>query len=124
MTLEMITVTMAPEPRRVRVLATTPTRDVLKAVLGPAPYAHPRAAATLLEGLALWYQRPLSVVLSADALDDGCALGLCDALGLGRTLHYEVGVAVADRRRRRPRDLRSLGDFGDLRALSVDSVLR
>jgi hypothetical protein len=124
MTLEMITVTMAPEPRRVRVLATTPTRDVLKAVLGPAPHAHPRAAATLLEGLALWYQRPLSVVLSADALDDGCALGLCDALGLGRTLHYEVGVAVADRRRRRPRDLRSLGDFGDLRALSVDSVLR
>ena len=123
-TLEMITVTIAPEPGRVRVLATTPTRDVLKAVLGPAPYAHPRAAATLLEGLALWHQHPLSVVLSADALDDGCALGLCDALGLGRTLHYEVGVAISERRRRRGPDLRGLGDFRDLRALGVGSVFR
>jgi hypothetical protein len=124
MTLETITVTMAPEPGRVRILATTPTRDVLKAVLPPAPSAHPRAAATLLEGLALWHQHPLCVVLSADALDAGCALGLCDALGLGRTLHYEVGVALTDRRRCRHRDLRGLGDFRDLRALSASPVLR
>ena len=88
MTSDTITVTIAPEPDRVRILATTPTRDLLKAFLGPPEQAHPRAAATLLEGISLWYQRPLSVVLSADGSDDGCALGLCDALGVpdGRAL--------------------------------------
>jgi hypothetical protein len=122
---DTILVTIAPEPDRVRVLATTPTHDVLKAVLGPARTAHPRAAATLLEGISLWHQRPLSVVLSADALDDGSAMGLCDALGLGRTLHYEVAVAVTERRgRRRRRELRGLGDFRDLRQLALWEVTR
>ena len=50
MSSDTITVTIAPEPGRVRILATTPTHDVLKAVLGSASHAHPRAAATLLEG--------------------------------------------------------------------------
>ena len=49
---DTITVTIAPELDRVRILATTPTHDVLKAVLGPVRGAHPRAAATLLEGIA------------------------------------------------------------------------
>jgi len=50
---ETITVMISPEPQQVRILATTPTRDVLKAILGSVRQAHPRAAATLLEGLAL-----------------------------------------------------------------------
>jgi hypothetical protein len=122
---DTIMVTIAPEPDRVRVLATTPTHDILKAVLGPARAAHPRAAATLLEGLSLWHQRPLSVVLSADVLDDGTAMGLCDALGFGRALHYDVAVAVTDRRgRRRRRELRGLGDFRDLRQLALWEAAR
>ena len=122
---DTITVTIAPERHRARILVTTPTRDLMKAVLGPPEQAHPRAAATLLEGLSLWYQRPLSVVLSADDSDDGCAMGLCDALGFGRTLYYEVGIAVgAHRGRRRCRDLRSLGDFRDLRQLALWEVTR
>ena len=122
---DTITVTIAPELDRVRILATTPTHDVLKAVLGPVRAAHPRAAATLLEGIALWHQRPLSVVLSADASDDGSALGLCDALGFGRTLHYEVAVAMTEGRgRRRRRDVRGLGDFRDLRQLALWEVTR
>jgi len=122
---DTIMVTIAPDPDRVRVLATTPTHDILKAVLGPARAAHPRAAATLLEGLSLWHQRPLSVVLSADVLDDGSALGLCDALGFGRALHYDVAVAVTERRsRRRRRELRGLGDFRDLRQLALWETAR
>lgn len=122
---EMITVAIAPEPSRVRILATTTTQDVLKAVLGPPSMAHPRAAATLLEGLALWHQRRLSVVLSADDPGDGCALGLCDALGFGRSMHYEVGLAFADERRARRRsELRGLGDFRDLRLVSSSGVMR
>jgi len=119
---DSITVTIAPDPDRVRLLATTPTHDVLQAVLGPIRFAHPRAAATLLEGLALWHQRPLSVVLSADDADDGSALGLCDALGFGRTLHYEVGLAFPDRNTRgrpRRRELRGFGSFRDMRELAM-----
>ncbi len=119
---DTITVTIAPEPDRVRLLATTPSHDLLQAILGPMRAAHPRAVATLLEGLALWHQRPLSVVLAADDVDDGTALGLCDALGDGRTLHYEVGLAFPDRvarGRRRRRELRGLGSFRDMRELAL-----
>jgi hypothetical protein len=120
---DSITVTIAPEPERVRLLAMTPTQDLLMAILGPVRCAHPRAAATLLEGLALWHQQQLSVVLSVDDADDGCALGLCDALGYGRTLHYEVGLAFPDRVGfRRRRSLRGFGDFRDMRELAVSAA--
>lgn len=116
---DTITVAISPEPTRVRMLATTPERDILKAVLSPVRTAHPRAAATILEGLALWYQQRLSIVLCADELGNSSALGLYDGLGFGhRTLHYEVGVAYAPHRCRR-RELRGFGDFRDLRELSL-----
>jgi hypothetical protein len=122
---ETIVVTIAPERGRVRLLATSGATDILKAVLGPASNAHPRAAATLLEGLALWHQRPLSVVLYAADVDDGSALALCDALGFGqRTLHYDVGVVRAALRSRRRRALTGVGDFRDLRQLSLGEVIR
>ncbi|MEY2936166.1 MAG: hypothetical protein RL033_6915 [Pseudomonadota bacterium] len=87
-------------------------------VLAPAAAMHRRAAATLLEGLSLWHQQPLSVVLYADTPDAGCAMGLFDALGFGeRTLHYEVGLALRDGRRRRR--LGGVADFRDLRQLGL-----
>lgn len=113
-----ITVTLAPEATRVRLLAMGPEGEMMRAVLGPAATMHRRAAATLLEGLSLWHQQSLSVVLYADAPDAGCAMGLFDALGFGeRTLHYEVGIAV--RNGRRPRRLGGLADFRDLRQLGL-----
>ena len=117
--MDRITVMLAPEAARVRMLATSPAGEILRAVLGPAATMHPRAAATLLEGLALWHQQPLSVVLCADGPDGGCAMGLFDALGFGvRSLHYEVGIAMRGRRPRR-RTLGGLGDFRDLRQLAL-----
>jgi hypothetical protein len=53
---------------------------MLRAVLGPISTMHQRAAATLLEGLSLWHQQSLSVVLYADASDCGSAMGLLDGL--------------------------------------------
>src|SRR5688500_11195315 len=72
--MDWIQVTIAPEPDRVRMLAPADQGDLLKAVLGPARACHPRAAATMLEGLALWHQRPLSVVLCADDSGHSSAL--------------------------------------------------
>lgn len=113
-----ITVALAPEATRVRILATGPEGEIMRAVLGPAVAMHRRAAATLLEGLSLWHQQPLSVVLYAETPDAGCAMGLLDALGFGeRTVHYEVGIALRDGRR--PRRLGGVADFRDLRQLGL-----
>lgn len=88
--------------------------ELLRAALPPPGAQHPSAAPTLLEGLSLWLQRPLSVVLCADAEGTSSALGLCDGFGIGcETLHYEV--EVFDPRRRR----RGIGSFSDLRQLSL-----
>lgn len=117
--LDKIMVTIAPERDRVRMLARAGTQDLLKAVLGPAQSSHPRAAATLLEGLSLWHQQALSVVLVAADSCDGSALSLCDGLGFGqRSVHYEVGIAMRESHRRGRRTLSGLGDFRDLRQLT------
>lgn len=94
-----------------RLLLTSLDGEMLRAALPPT-VAHPRAAATMLEGLSLWIGRPLSVVLYVDALHNSSGLGLCDGLGFGQdTLHYEVEVVEPGQRRR------GLGSFRDLRQL-------
>ena len=119
-TMDRITVVIAPEPTKVRLLARRGRHDLMKAVLGPAEQAHPRAAATLLEGLALWHQQTLGVVLCADEPFAGCALGLCNALGFGeQNVHYEVGVAPRGPRRTIP----GVGNFADLRQLELWEVV-
>jgi hypothetical protein len=94
-----------------RLYLTDYEREVLRAVLPQAP-AHPRAAPTLCEGLALWLGRPLSVVLCAAESDASSALGLSDGFGFGsETVHYSVDVMEPGRRPR------GLGSFRDLRRL-------
>ncbi len=114
-------VTIAPEHDKTRVLMASDHQDLLKAVLPAAHLAHPRAAMTLLEGLSLWRQERLSVVLVVDETDrTSSALSLCDALGFGeRTLHYEVAVAYRERRRVRRR-IDGVGNFRDLRQLRLE----
>ena len=95
----------------------------MRAVLGPATGAHPRAAETLLEGLALWHQQALSVVLCANVWDGTSPLRLEDALGFGvKNVHFEVEVAVCQGKRR-PRRISALGNFGDLRQLCLLGVM-
>jgi hypothetical protein len=118
-------VRLSAEPTRTRVLITQGSMDIGKAVLPPASSAHPRATATLLEGLSLFLNERLCVVLCVDEHSASCgSLGLLDALGYGeRSLFYEVGVAArvarADRRRaERAVHLGGGGDFRDLRQLT------
>jgi hypothetical protein len=117
-----LTLSMDPQRAETRVMLMEGRNERLRAVLGPLSSVHPRAAATLLEGLALWHQRPLSVVLCADVGEASCVLNLTDGLGLGeRNVHYEVELALRDHRRR-GRRLAGLGDFRDLRQLCLEAV--
>ena len=103
-----------PSPETTRLYLAWGETEMLRAALPPPGAQHPSAAPTLLEGLSLWLQRPLSVVLCADAEETSSALGLCDGFGVGReTLHYEVEVVDPKRARR------GLGPFSDLRQLSL-----
>ena len=116
-------VRLSVEPTRTRLLMTQGPRDIGKVILPRAPSAHPRAAATLLEGLSLFLGERLSVVLCVDeGSTSSCELGLLDGLGFGeRSVFYEVGIAARESRadRRAARALRLAGsDFRDLRQLS------
>jgi hypothetical protein len=116
-------VRLSAEPTRTRLLMTQGPRDIGKVILPPAPSAHRRAAATLLEGLSLFLGERLCVVLCVDERSgSSCELGLLDGLGFGdKSVFYEVGVAARATRaeRRAGRGLRLAGsDFRDLRQLT------
>lgn len=98
--------------------------EVLRAVFGGAAEAHPRAATTWLEGLALWHQRPLTVAVCVDERDSSSAIQLYERLGEEpRPLCFDVAI-VPRGRRGVGRRLPCLGRFGDLRQLSLGGVLR
>lgn len=107
---------LKPNPTSTRLLLTSTDGESLRAVFPPPSFAHRLAAPTLCEALSLWFQRPLSVVLCADAQGTSSALGLCDELGFGlTTVHYEVEVLELGQRHR------PLGSFRDLRRLAFRS---
>jgi hypothetical protein len=118
-----LTVTLDPRAGETRILMMEGRDERMRAVLGPATRAHPRAAETLLEGLALWHQQALSVVLCADIEDGTSPLRLEDAMGFGvRNVHFDVEVALRGSRRR-PRRISGLGSFADLRQLCLLGVM-
>jgi len=121
---ESLLVTMDPSPQMTRILVMDGRDEMMRAVLGPAEGSHPRAAVTLLEGLALWHQRTLAVAVCVDERASSSALHLYDGLGEGeRNLHFAVAV-VPRERRGRGRRLSCLGRFGDLRQLTLEGVVR
>ena len=121
-TMERLTVTMQPLPRETRLLVMAGRDEVMRAILGPATASHPRAAATLLEGLSLWHQRAVSVVLCADDEASSSATRMFDDLGFGvKTVHYDVEVAFRAHPRR-GRRIRGFGNFGELRQLCLEGV--
>jgi hypothetical protein len=115
-------VLIAPSATRTRVLVTEGPDELLRAVLpSPSQLQYERAVITFLESLALWLNAKLHVVLSVDAKEAGCCLGLTDELGVGvRSLFFDVEVRDRHVRRRRPgRRIRGIGDFMDLRQLRL-----
>jgi hypothetical protein len=116
-------VVIAPSAMRTRVLVTEGSDELLRAVLPSSSQLHcERAANTFLEGLAMWLNAKLHVVLSVDAKEVGFCLGLTDELGVGvRSLFFDVEVRDRRARRRPGRRIRGVGDFTDLRQLRLVS---
>jgi hypothetical protein len=118
-------VILSPTSKCTRVLVTHGPDEMLRALLPPpSQVRHVRAAATLLEGLSLWFDATLPVALSVDAREASLCLGLTDELGVGRhSVFYRIEVAERGRRRVRGDRIRGVGDFSDLRQLLlVDDV--
>jgi hypothetical protein len=115
-------VVIAPTTQWTRILVSDGPDEILRAILPPpSQVRHERAAATLLEGLSLWLDATLPVVLCVDAQQASFCLGLTDEMGLGtHRVFYRVAVSERGRRRRRGTRIRGVGAFGDLRQLRLD----
>lgn len=120
------TVAIMPSATKTRVLVSEGPDELLRAIL-PPPTAmhHEQAAIRLLEGLALWLDAKLHVVLCVDAKDAGFCLGLTDEMGIGAcSVYFDVEVRSRRvRRRRRGQRIRGLGDFADLRQLWLTRLI-
>lgn len=114
------TVMLSSSASRTRLLLLDGRDELLRAVLPPGHLLRQRrAASALLEGLSLWLDRRLSVVLSADEAEASYYLDLVDEFGQpARSVYFEVQL-VERRARRRPRRLGGVSDFADLRQLSL-----
>lgn len=113
-------VSLSPSQSRTRILLLDGKDEIMRAVLPcGASLRHRRAADTFLEGLSLWLDSKLHVALSADASDASYYLELVDELGCpARNVFYEVEV-VEPSAHRRGRRLQGVGNFADLRQLSL-----
>jgi len=120
--MDKLVVTIKPTFHTTRMLMTCGDDEVFKAVLPPPGKAHRHAAPALLEGLSLWFDRRISVVLCAAVEQSASVLNLCDRLGYGHTtVHYDVDV-VDPGRRQRGRHIPGMGTFRDLKQLCLRGV--
>jgi hypothetical protein len=114
------TVTMSFSDVRSRILVTAGTDEILRAVMPPPRQVrHTQAALSFLEALALWLDRSPRVVVSAAEVDATSLLGLTDDFGTpARGIYYQVEV-VEPKPRRRGKRIAGVGEFRDLRQLSL-----
>jgi hypothetical protein len=105
---------------RTRLLLLDGQDELMRAALPPGQLLrHRTAAKTLLEGIALWLDARVSVVLSADEAESSYYLDLVDELGMPtQSVYFDVRL-VERAARRRPRRLHGVSDFSDLRQLSL-----
>jgi hypothetical protein len=113
------TVIIIPSSTRTRVLVSHGCDELLRAILPPPSSVHyERAAITFLQGLSLWLDAKLHVVLSVDEREAGFCLALTDEMAIGmRSVYFDVEVHDRRARRRRGQRIRGIGDFTDLRQL-------
>jgi hypothetical protein len=95
------------------------TDELLRAILPPPSAVHyQQAALAFMQGLSLWLDAKIHVVLSVDERETGFCLGLTDEMGLGmHSVYFDVEVHDRLKRRRRGQRIRGIGDFADLRQL-------
>ena len=116
MMLNSPTVVLSPTSSGTMILMRWGQHDRLKAFLPWSSAVHRNAAPMLLEGLAEFCQRRLSVVLCVAGYPHSPALGLCSAAGVGvDTPHYEVEVVDPTERGLRLHGIP--GDFSRLRRI-------
>jgi hypothetical protein len=121
--MERYVVALKLSSEKTRVLMRHGPAEVLRAVLPPLVplIQHPRTVRTFLEGLAMWTDQRLRVVLPVDESDASLSLGLTDGCGLGVSgLYFEV--ESVERRGRRSARLGGVGDFRDVRQLLLPEV--
>lgn len=109
-----MTVIVAPEPHRTRLLGTIHDHEVLKAALPELSGVDPQALPVLLEALARWTRVRLSVVLVADESAGSSCGDTYEALVETPTLYYDVGVAAREGRRRTRQTIGGVASFRDL----------
>jgi hypothetical protein len=92
---EPITVTIRASSTETALLVKQGPDETMIARLGPASWADQRALPALMEGLALWFQSRIRVVLCAASEQVASSTGLVDGLGCGLgMLHFEVDVVA------------------------------
>ena len=119
--MELYKLVVSPSAKWTRLLLSQGHDELLRAVLPPpSQVRHERAVTTFIEGLSLWLDARLHVVLSVDAREAGFCLGLTDEMGIGaQSIYYRVEVNERGLRRRRGTRIRGVGDFADLRQLRL-----
>jgi hypothetical protein len=115
MTHDTITVTIRATGAQTQLLVKQGPDELMIARLGPSSWAHRDALPRMMEGLALWFQCHVRVVLCVASEHVESSTGLVDGLGCGiSNLHFDVDVHRVHERRRGIR-LRGLGDLRALR---------
>jgi hypothetical protein len=113
--------------RNPRILVTNAGREpILKARMLERP-SHPRALSTLLEGLAMWENRPVraALVVGEQAGYGSSQFLDCVADPWGTALYSIDVVASLSQVRQRHRDrIEGMGKFGDLKRFLATEVAR